>query len=457
VSSNGAVNGIALTNTTGTFTVTGDGNTSVGGNGSGGTIQSSSGHAVSLTNAQAVSLTNVSISGAGRSGIDGQQVSDFTFKNGTITNVGTAAAGQYDESNIAFNDGGALTSSSVSGTVSIRDNVLTNARRHGIQIENGSGTISSLTITGNTLTSSTSAASSLGSAILVLSQGSATTTSHLTTGSISNNTISNFPSGAGIFVGGGSGNATNTASATLGANGTPISITNNSISGQSILNRLGTNAIQVTFNGQAGISNFNISNNPTLTNVSGLGISVFMGGSVTGSTTVNGNSVVANNTAGSAGIAVQADDGPAGLANAVPNVNIAITNNSVIATQGFGIRAIARASQAVMDLTIDNNVVAAPTLANRNGIRIDAGSALGDVALCLSMTGNISAGSGLNQGIGLRKQGTVATINDFGIVGLTPSPASAGTAAAKVSADNPAGGGVDIIAGDNFVSCTITP
>jgi hypothetical protein len=70
------------------------------------------------------------------------------------------------------------------------------------------------------------------------------------------------------------------------------------------------------------------------------------------------------------------------------------------------------------------------------------------------MTGNTSAGSGVNQGIGLRKQGSVATTNDFGISGLVPSPATAATAAAKVVADNPAGGGVDIISGNNFVSCT---
>jgi hypothetical protein len=51
----------------------------------------------------------------------------------------------------------------------------------------------------------------------------------------------------------------------------------------------------------------------------------------------------------------------------------------------------------------------------------------------------------------------VATTNDFGIVGLAPSPTTGANAAAKVGADNPAGGGVDIISGDNYVSCTITP
>jgi hypothetical protein len=397
----------------------------------------------------------------GRNGVDGQQVTNFTLSNTTINNVGTAAAGQYDESNIAFNDGGAFTASSLSGTVSITNNTLTNARRHGIDIQNGTGTLSSLTISNNALTSSSSGAQSLGNGILVLTQGSAATTSHLTTGSISNNTISRFPNGAGILIGGGTGNVSNATSATLGAGGTPIVITGNLIAGQSSGNRMGTNAIQVSFNGQNGVSNFDISGNGTvgspLTNFAGIGITVFMGGTVTGNTTVNNNVIVSNNTAGSSGIAVQADDGPAGAGTSAANVNFTVNNNNVSANEGFGIRAIARASLATMDLTIQNNTVAAPTLTNRNGIRVDSGSAVGDVTLCMAMSGNTSAGSGVNQGIGLRKQGAVATTNDFGIVGLAPSPTTGANAAAKVAGDNPAGGGVDIISGDNYVSCTITP
>ncbi|MEW6131200.1 MAG: Ig-like domain-containing protein, partial [Acidobacteriota bacterium] len=457
VSANGGTNGIIVTNATGSFTVTGNGNTSVGGNSSGGTIQNTTSHAITLTNMTNPSFTNLNIQSIGRSGVDGQQVTNFTFKNGTINNVGTAAVGQYEESNIAFNDGtGTFTSTILTGTVSITQNILTNARRHGIQIENGNGTISNLTITNNTLTSSTSGATSLGSAILVLQQGSVATTAHLTTGTVTNNTISNFPSGAGIFIGGGSGNGSNSTSSTLGANGTPINISNNSISGASAANRMGTNAIQVSFNGQVGVSNFTINANNPMTNYAGIGVTVFMGGSVTGTTTVTNNTLVSNNTAGSSGIAVQADDGPAGLGTSQANYNFTINNNNISANEGFGVRAIARASLAIMDVTIQNNTVAAPTLTNRNGIRVDSGSAAGDVTLCMTMTGNTSAGSGVNQGIGIRKQGTVATVNDFGIVGLAPSPTTGANAAAKVAADNPAGGGVDVISGDNYVNCALT-
>jgi methionine-rich copper-binding protein CopC len=252
--------GIILNNTgSGRLIVTGNGNTSVGGNSSGGTIQNVTGHAISLTSTQNPSFTNITIQGAGRSGVDGQQVTNFTLANSTINNVGTAAAGPHDESNISFNDNGAFTTNTLSGVVSITQNTLTNARRHGIQIETGTGTISNLTITNNTLTSSTNSAVSLGTGILIAVQGSAGTTAHLTTGNISNNTITNFPSAEGIALLGGSGNTGNNTSSTLGANGTPVNITNNTIAGQATATQhLVSNQIRARINSQVGVMNLNI-------------------------------------------------------------------------------------------------------------------------------------------------------------------------------------------------------
>jgi uncharacterized repeat protein (TIGR01451 family) len=499
ISANGAANGIVLNTTgaSGSLVVKGNGNTAVGGDNSGGEIQNTTNAAISLTSTLSPSFTNLNIHNIARSGVDGQQVTNFTFKNSKINIVGTAAAGQHEESNIAFNDGGVFTSNSVSGTVSITQNQLTNARRHGIQIENGTGTISNLTITNNTLTSSTSAASSLGTAILVLTQGSASLTAHLTTGTISNNTVTNFPSGEGIAILGGSGNGSNNTSATLGANGTPINITNNTISGQAAAGQhTGSNAIRVSMNSQVGVMNVNVSCNGNttspctaagqITNVEGQTVSAFAGGSITGTTTIDNNVSVLNHTimAGTAGIAVQVDDGPAGLGTSAADYNFNITNNKVSQYDGFGIRAIARASNGKMDLTIQNNQVGSTIqLTNRNAIRVDSGSATGDVTLCMNMTGNAGiqtaapgteplVGSGVNAGIGLRKQGTVAGTNEFGIVGIGSSPTNAQvqafvgspvppglnntTAAGGVAGSNANGNGVDIISGSNFLSCTQT-
>ncbi len=136
------------------------------------------------------------------------------------------------------------------------------------------------------------------------------------------------------------------------------------------------------------------------------------------------------------------------LGTSAANYNFSITNNAVSNYEGNGIRAIARASLGFMDLTIQNNTVGTPILGNRNGIRVDSGSAAGDVGVCMLMTGNTSAGSGVNAGIGIRKQGNIATTNDFGIVGLAPSPATGAQAAAFVAGQNPAGNGVDTISGE---------
>ena len=470
VNANGGTGGIVLTNTNGSFTVTGNGNTAVGGNSSGGTIQNVTGFGIAMTNVANPSFTNINVQNAGQSGVDGTGgVTNFTLANSTINNVGTAATGQHQESNVSFNDNGTFTTSTVSGVVSITQNVLTNARRHGIQLETGSGTISNLTITNNTLTSSTSAAVSLGTGILVAVQGSAGTTAHLTTGNISNNTVTNFPSAEGIAVLGGSGNTSNNTSSTLGASGTPINITNNTIAGQAAAaSHLGSNAIRASMNSQVGVMNVNINCNGKttggctatgpITNIQGQGVSVFVGGTITGTATVTNNVIIANQTlgAGTQGMALQVDDGPAGLGTSAANYNTTISGNSVSAYEGNGIRVIARASLGFLDATIQNNTVGTPILTNRNGIRVDSGSAAGDVGICMNMTGNTSAGSGVNQGIGLRKQGTVATTNDFGIVGLSPSPATDVQAAAFVAGLNPAGNGVDVLSGQNFVSCTQT-
>ena len=472
ISSNGAASGIVLntTGSTGRLLVKGNGGAcSSAATCTGGAIQNSTSYGISLTSTTSPSFTRIAIQNAARSGIDGQQITNFALDNSFIDNVGTAALGQYEESNIAFNDGGAFNSIALSGTVSITNNTLTNARRHGVDIENGNGTISNLTISNNVLTSSTNASVSLGTAILTLIQGSASTTAHLTTGTISGNTITNFPSGEGIAILGGSGNSSNNTSSTLGANGTPINITNNTISGQSAAaSHLGSNAIRASMNSQVGVMNFNIACNGNtsagctatgpITNIQGQGISVFAGGSITGTTTVNNNVIVANQTlgAGTQGLAVQVDDGPAGLGTSAADYNVIITNNNVSNYEGNGIRAIARASLGKMDVTIQNNIVGTPILANRNGIRIDSGSAAGDVTLCLNMTGNTSDGSGVNQGIGIRKQGTVANTNDFGIISLSPSPTTGANASTKVATDNPSGGGVDVLSGDNFTSCAVT-
>ena len=71
------------------------------------------------------------------------------------------------------------------------------------------------------------------------------------------------------------------------------------------------------------------------------------------------------------------------------------------------------------------------------------------------MSGNTSAGSGVNAGLGVRKQGAVAGTNEFRIHGLSPSPANATQMQTYVVGQNPAGGGVDSISGTPYESCNL--
>ena len=207
VSASGAANGIVLRNTTGSFAVTGDGDTSVGGNGSGGTIQNTTGDGVLLANARNVSFTNVGIQGAGGRGVAGTGVVDFAFTHSTVDSSGTGLGAEA--ANLGFNTTSAGTENNLSGSVTITGNVLTHASYHGVDIHNFSGTISDAVISRNTITSTTSTATSKGTGIRLAGSGSATTVASISRATIDQNTVTNFPSAAGIMVQG--GNATSPA------------------------------------------------------------------------------------------------------------------------------------------------------------------------------------------------------------------------------------------------------
>lgn len=447
VGANGGVNGMVIRDTNGTFVVVGDGTN----NASGGTITGTSGDGVLLTNARGFSFGSMLIQNiTAGSGIRGTQVVDFTFQNGTVSNVGSEAAGSTDSA-IAFKDSVSFTENNLSGVVSVTGSTFTEPGTSALNFTNWAGTISNLTVTGNTFSNATSVAG--GDAVHVFSQGSAATSAHITTGTLTNNVVSEWYVGTGINVQG--GNTGSAASVTLGAAGTPIAITGNRF--RNATTSTFGNAIAVGFNGQNGVSNFVITNNGTaadpLRRFGGLGVSAFFGGNVTGGAQVDGQFLTSFNTAGSAGVAVQADAGLAVTDAAV--VSATLNDNNVSNNDGNGVRGIVRASAATLRLKAQNNVVTAPLVANRNGVRVDSGSAAGDTTLCLNMSGNTSAGSGVNQGLGVRKQGTVAGTNEFGIHNLSPSPANPAQTVTFLNAANPAGGGTDVISGDNYLSCSL--
>jgi len=448
VSAANGTSGIVLENT-GRVQVTGSGTPA-----SGGTIQDMSGAGIVLTAASNVFFGHVAVSNTGGSGVGGTGVVNFRFTDGSIQNSGTA--GGAGESNLAFNTAAAGTENNLSGTVEISRNVLSGARHHGIDIVNFSGTITDLEIAGNTITSATSAAASLGSGIRLLARGSAAGVANVVRASISGNVVRNFPSGAGILVQGGNGAAAGPAG-TFGVPGNAsdvIAITGNRISGQPGA-RMGTSAVAALVNGR-GQGNFDISDNGTaadpISHVAGTAIAHSAIGQVNVTSTIARNWIVANNSFASPGISASADR--TFDVNDAPQLTVRIDGNVISATDGSGILTTARNSASTVRATVVDNVVAAPLSGVRQGIRVDAGSALGNATVCLNATGNQSAGSGGALGIGLRKQGTNPAVNAFGVTGMAAT-ATPGVEA-YVSGQNPSGGGTQLIsATSGFSDCAI--
>ena len=459
ISSNGATNGIVLNNTgaSGGLTVSGNGGTCTSvATCTGGTIQSAT-TGISLTNTRNLSIDRMFILNTTASGIQGTTTVNFSFTNGRIENSGTGGGAQT--SNIAFNTDSAGTENNVSGTFTVTGCTLLNAFFHGISVKNFNGTLSSVNVSNNTITSATTIANSKGHGIQFnafgTSPGGATTAS-ITGATINLNTITNFPSDSGIQVIGGNA-VEGGASSTVGTGGTPINITNNIISGQSAANRIGTQGILFNVNG-TGTGNFNVSGN-SITNTVGNSISHNVFGDAVVTSIISNNTVVKGDTAntlGTSGIA-GGTSFTTGFATNTPSLTVTIANNNISQTDGNGILMVARDNATgSLNITVRSNTVAAPLGGVRPGIRVDAGNATGDNDVCLDMFGNTSAGSGGSQGLGLRKQGTSTTINAFGVEGMAAT-ATPGVEA-YVASLNPAGGGVLLIsATSGFSNCGSAP
>ncbi len=176
---------------------------------------------------------------------------------------------------------------------------------------------------------------------------------------------------------------------------------------------------------------------------------------------VDSNVIVATHTpGGGGGNGIAGGNGVSGAGSAwTPTLTLLVTNNSIHGTDGNGILLVGRSTSGTANLKIANNTVGAPVNAGgsaRQGIRVDAGNAAStDDAVCLNIFGNTSAGSNGAAGLGVRKQGTVATTNDFGIQNITPNPPSNTDVVSDINAQNLAGGGTDIINGSNFVYCSV--
>jgi len=139
-SSNSPNQGLRLTNTLGTFVVTGDGQAAR--NGSGGTIINSVSDGIKLENTEGVSLNRMNILSSGGNGITGDTVSNFSLAYSKIIDSGDGVGehGVYFNPNLLGS--GSFTGSEISGSY-----------EHGLRIVNDSGTLNPLTLEGMTISS----------------------------------------------------------------------------------------------------------------------------------------------------------------------------------------------------------------------------------------------------------------------------------------------------------------
>jgi hypothetical protein len=179
--------------------------------------------------------------------------------------------------------------------------------------------------------------------------------------------------------------------------------------------------------------------------------------------TVDHNVITASHTPNlGGGNGIAGGNGVAGAGNAwTPNLTLIVTNNTISGTDGNGILLVGRGTSGTAKFKIADNNVSAPVNAGgfaAEGIRVDAGNAASaNDSVFLNIFGNTSAGSNGAGGIGLRKQGTNAAVNVFGIfdsdTGLTNNPTNTDVVN-FVNSLNPNGNGTDIISGSGFVRDT---
>ena len=310
ISASGAASGIVLntTGSSGSLVVTGNGGSCTStATCTGGAIQNTTSHGISLTSTLAPSFTRIAIQNTAGSGIEGTGVTNFTLQNSFIDNSGTG--GGADDSNVAFNNQAAGTENNISGTVTITNNTLTNARWHGIMVQNFNGTLDDAIITGNTITSSTTLANSLGYAINLQILGSAYNRLEPDQGHYLGEHRYQLPE---CWRHPGAGRQLQRVgfSGIMGVSGSTtdvISITGNLIRGQSATNPWPHSAILVTVSGK-GQGNVDILNNGTdenpLANTTGTTIGVGANGNTTLTAKTNGNFIEPNHpgTSGATGI-----------------------------------------------------------------------------------------------------------------------------------------------------------
>lgn len=443
ISASNSSHGILLTNTSGSFTVTGDGATA----GSGGAIQNMTSRGMSFVDATNITLGFMSLNNVGtingddpliaastcgslvtgnntgcnaglylvnivgasfnglvmnggvQQGINGNNVTNFSLSNSQVINFGD----QIRENGIQFK--GLYGISAISGST------VSGNEADQMLVHNSSGTLTSLTLTGSNFTNS--AAPNGNTGFSFSGNGTADMSVIVQNSVFSNNRTDGFLA-----------NATGTAAMGVNISGSTFQINGNTA--MSVVSNAGAN------------TTFNISSNPTITGHAGNAININLGLPSTG--TLQGT--IANNVIGTSGVPNSGATGGNGI-NVVSNgsgaLTTAITSNSIHGIQfGVGINVQARDGNNTLNATITGNTINLNSPTATNGILVNSGAVSTDtVVVCADISGNSFTNSTGDE-IRVRKRFAGVT---FRLPGFAGNGASTTDVNNFLAAQNSLGGG----------------
>ncbi len=136
-------NGIFVQDTSGSFTVTGDGGGS--NNGSGGTISSATNVGVSLNNVSNISLGYLNVQSSGDAGIQGFSVTNFTLNRSNVTSNGNSTSDEGIQFGLFSGN-----TVGVTGTATITNCDVSSNAHNNVHFRSTSGTLDLLTVTNST-------------------------------------------------------------------------------------------------------------------------------------------------------------------------------------------------------------------------------------------------------------------------------------------------------------------
>ena len=143
VSANGAANGININNTTGSFTVAGDGGATQ--NDSGGSILNTVSDGISLTSTTNITLNQMLVDNTGRHGVFGTGVVNLTVNDSIFDHIGDADT----EDAFSFKTESLGIDNNISGTLTLDNVDITNFHESGLHVYNETGTLTAHVIDSN--------------------------------------------------------------------------------------------------------------------------------------------------------------------------------------------------------------------------------------------------------------------------------------------------------------------